>query len=392
MEGSIMYQIKCMNAISKVGTDLLTEQYQLTDELEQADALLVRSASLHEMELPKKLNAIARAGAGVNNIPLSQCAKEGIVVFNTPGANANAVKELVMAGLLLSSRDLIAGYNWVQENKTRETLAKDVEKEKKRFAGHEILGKKIGVIGLGAIGILVANMCDRMGMEVFGYDPYVSVEAAWNLSKRIHHSIQINEIFEQCDFITMHVPLLDSTRDMINQEAIDKMKDGVCILNFSRDALVDEEAMKKGLRSGKVHRYVTDFPTTGIAGEDGVITLPHLGASTEEAEDNCAKMAVKELMDYLENGNIKHSVNYPDCDMGICQVAFRVTILHENIPKMLSQFTALFGEEEVNITDMTNKSKNAWAYTMMDTDTQPSKELIDKLKQIPGVVKVRVIK
>lgn len=387
-----MYQIKCMNAISKEGTDLLTKNYELTEEFEEADALLVRSASLHEMELPKKLSAIARAGAGVNNIPIDECAKEGIVVFNTPGANANAVKELVMAGLLLSSRDLIDGCNWVRENHDKETLVKDVEKEKKRFAGHEIIGKKIGVIGLGAIGILVANMCDRMGMEVYGYDPFVSVDAAWSLSKRIHHSVHLDEIFEQCDFITLHVPLLDGTRGMIHQEAVCKMKDGVSILNFSRDALVQEEAVKEGLFSKKIHRYVTDFPTPAIAGVEGVIPLPHLGASTEEAEDNCAKMAVKELMDYLENGNIKHSVNYPDCDMGICRTAFRVTILHQNIPKMLSQFTSLFGEEEVNITDMTNKSKNEWAYTMVDTDTQPSNELIEKLKQIVGVVRVRVIK
>ena len=387
-----MYQIKCMNAISTEGTGLFTEQYEMTENLEQADALLVRSASLHEIELPNKLNAIARAGAGVNNIPLEQCAKEGIVVFNTPGANANAVKELVMAGLLLASRDLIVGHNWVRENYNRETLAKDVEKEKKRFAGHEILGKKIGVIGLGAIGILVANMCDRMGMEVYGYDPYVSVDAAWNLSKRIHHSMELDEIFEQCDFITLHVPLLDATRGVIDEKAVEKMKAGVSILNFSRDALVCDEAVKAGLVSKKIHRYVTDFPVPSIAGVDGVIPLPHLGASTEEAEDNCAKMAVKELMDYLENGNIKHSVNYPDCDMGICRSEFRVTILHQNIPKMLSQVTTLFGEEEVNITDMTNKSKGEWAYTMVDTDTQPSKDLIDKLKQIMGVVKVRVIK
>lgn len=387
-----MYQIKCMNAISKVGTDLLTDDYQLTEELAQADALLVRSASLHETEFPSNLNAIARAGAGVNNIPLDKCAEEGIVVFNTPGANANAVKELVMAGLLLSARDLIGGYNWVKANADRETLAKDVEKEKKRFAGTEIVGKKIGVIGLGAIGILVANMCDRMGMEVYGYDPYVSVDAAWNLSRRIHHIRNIDEIYEQCDYITLHVPLLDGTRGMINQAAIDKMKEGVCVLNFSRDALVDDDAMKVGLANGKVRHYVTDFPTPAIAGVDGVITLPHLGASTEEAEDNCAKMAVRELMDYLENGNIKNSVNYPDCDMGICKGAFRVTILHRNIPKMLSQFTTLFGEENVNITDMTNKSKKEWAYTMLDTDVQPSKELVEKLKQIEGIVKIRIIK
>lgn len=387
-----MYQIKCMNAISKVGTDLLTEDYQLTEELAQADALLVRSASLHETEFPSSLNAIARAGAGVNNIPLDKCAEAGIVVFNTPGANANAVKELVMAGLLLSARDLIGGYNWVKANADRETLAKDVEKEKKRFAGTEIVGKKIGVIGLGAIGILVANMCDRMGMEVYGYDPYVSVDAAWNLSRRIHHIRNIDEIYEQCDYITLHVPLLDGTRGMINQAAIDKMKEGVCVLNFSRDALVDDDAMKAGLTNGKVRHYVTDFPTPAIAGVDGVITLPHLGASTEEAEDNCAKMAVHELMDYLENGNIKNSVNYPDCDMGICKGAFRVTILHRNIPKMLSQFTTLFGEENVNITDMTNKSKKEWAYTMLDTEVQPSKELVEKLKQIEGIVKIRIIK
>lgn len=387
-----MYQIKCMNAISKVGTDLLTDDYQLTEELAQADALLVRSASLHETEFPSSINAIARAGAGVNNIPLDKCAEEGIVVFNTPGANANAVKELVMAGLLLSARDLIGGYNWVKANADRETLAKDVEKEKKRFAGTEIVGKKIGVIGLGAIGILVANMCDRMGMEVYGYDPYVSVDAAWNLSRRIHHIRNIDEIYEQCDYITLHVPLLDGTRSMINQAAIDKMKEGVCVLNFSRDALVDDDAMKAGLSNGKVRHYVTDFPTPAIAGVDGVITLPHLGASTEEAEDNCAKMAVRELMDYLENGNIKNSVNYPDCDMGVCKGAFRVTILHRNIPKMLSQFTTLFGEENVNITDMTNKSKKEWAYTMLDTDVQPSKELVEKLKQIEGIVKIRIIK
>lgn len=387
-----MYQIKCMNAISKVGTDLLTDDYQLTEELAQADALLVRSASLHETEFPSSLNAIARAGAGVNNIPLDKCAEAGIVVFNTPGANANAVKELVMAGLLLSARDLIGGYNWVKANADKETLAKDVEKEKKRFAGTEIVGKKIGVIGLGAIGILVANMCDRMGMEVYGYDPYVSVDAAWNLSRRIHHIRNIDEIYEQCDYITLHVPLLDGTRGMINQAAIDKMKEGVCVLNFSRDALVDDDAMKVGLANGKVRHYVTDFPTPAIAGVDGVITLPHLGASTEEAEDNCAKMAVRELMDYLENGNIKNSVNYPDCDMGVCKGAFRVTILHRNIPKMLSQFTTLFGEENVNITDMTNKSKKEWAYTMLDTDVQPSKELVEKLKQIEGIVKIRIIK
>lgn len=387
-----MYQIKCMNVISKVGTDLLTDDYQLTEELAQADALLVRSASLHETEFPSSLNAIARAGAGVNNIPLDKCAEAGIVVFNTPGANANAVKELVMAGLLLSARDLIGGYNWVKANADKETLAKDVEKEKKRFAGTEIVGKKIGVIGLGAIGILVANMCDRMGMEVYGYDPYVSVDAAWNLSRRIHHIRNIDEIYEQCDYITLHVPLLDGTRGMINQAAIDKMKEGVCVLNFSRDALVDDEAMKAGIDGGKVRHYVTDFPTLAIAGVDGVITLPHLGASTEEAEDNCAKMAVRELMDYLENGNIKNSVNYPDCDMGVCKGAFRVTILHRNIPKMLSQFTTLFGEENVNITDMTNKSKKEWAYTMLDTDVQPSKELVEKLKQIEGIVKIRIIK
>ena len=387
-----MYQIKCMNVISKMGTELLTDQYQVTEQLEEANAVLVRSASLHEIKLPKEVLAVARAGAGVNNIPLNQCAEDGVVVFNTPGANANAVKELVMAALLVSSRDLIAGSQWVQEHKSDETLAKDVEKEKKKFAGHEIQGRKIGVIGLGAIGILVANMCDRMGMEVFGYDPYVSVDAAWNLSKRVHHSKKIEELYEQCDFITMHVPLLDSTREMIDEEALLKMKDGVNILNFSRDALVKEEAMKQALESKKVHRYVTDFPTTGLAAVEGVISFPHLGASTEEAEDNCAKMAVVELMDYLENGNIRNSVNYPDCNMGICQSAFRVTILHRNIPKMLSQFTTLFAEEDVNIADMTNKSKKEWAYTMLDTDTPPSKELVDKLKQINGVIKVRVIK
>lgn len=386
-----MYQIKCMNPISAVGTDLLNHNYEVIEDVEQADAILVRSASLHDIEFPKSLRAIARAGAGVNNIPLDECAEKGIVVFNTPGANANAVKEIVIAGLLMASRDLLGGNQWVKENADRETLTKDMEKEKKRFAGNEILGKKIGVIGLGAIGILVANMCDRMGMEVFGYDPYVSVDAAWNLSKRVHHTIQINEIYEQCDYITLHVPLLDGTKEMINEEAVAKMKEDICILNFSRDALVSEQAIKAGLESGRIKHYITDFPTNGLAGQKGVIAFPHLGASTEEAEDNCAKMAVKELKNYLENGNIKNSVNYPNCDMGVCQEGFRITILHKNIPSMLSQFTSLLAEENVNIEDMINKSKKKWAYTMLDTNTQLSKDVIEHLKQIDGVVRVRVI-
>ncbi len=386
-----MYKYKCLNPIAKFGLDHFTREYKEVEEIEEADALLVRSAAMHDMDLPDNLYAIARAGAGVNNIPMGKCAEQGIVVFNTPGANANGVKELVLAGLLLASRDIIGGVNWVQSERQNEEIAQLAEKQKKQFAGHEIQGKKLGIIGLGAIGVQVANSAIHLGMEVLGYDPYISVEAAWNLSRNIRHITNVDDIYRECDYITIHVPLLDSTKKMINEMAIEKMKDGVVVLNFARDLLVDEDAMVLALKQGKVKRYVTDFPNTNIAGAKGTIVIPHLGASTEEAEENCARMAVKELRCYLEHGNISNSVNYPSCDMGVPAYPARVAICHKNIKHMLSQFTNLMGEENHNIANMTNKSRGDYAYSMFDLESQASPELLRKLEAIEGVLKVRVI-
>ncbi|HIQ96343.1 MAG TPA: phosphoglycerate dehydrogenase [Candidatus Limivivens merdigallinarum] len=386
-----MLKYHCLNPISQVGLSLLGEGFERTEHLGEADAVLVRSANMHDLELPPCLEAVARAGAGVNNIPLDKCAEKGIVVFNTPGANANGVKELVLAGLFLASRDIVGGINWVQSQSGNEDVAKAAEKEKKHFAGCEIKGKKLGIIGLGAIGVLVANAAVNLEMEVYGYDPYISVDAAWNLSKEIHHIEKVEDIYKECDYITIHVPLLDSTRKMINQEAIDMMKDGVIVLNFARDLLVDEEAMLDGLKSGKVKRYVSDFPNTVTAGQKGAIVIPHLGASTEESEDNCAKMAAEEMIDYLKNGNIRHSVNYPDCDMGVCQDQCRIAINHRNIKNMIGQFTTLFGEGDINITRMVNKSRKDYAYSLFDLETELPADLLEKLKNIEGVLKVRVL-
>jgi len=386
-----MYQYKCLNQIAQTGLDQFTRDYARTEELEEADAVLVRSASLHDMEFPGRLQAIARAGAGVNNIPLGKCAEHGVVVFNTPGANANGVKELVIAGLLLAARDIVGGVNWVQSERMNEELSSLAEKKKKQFAGHEIEGKKLGIIGLGAIGVKVANAAVHLGMEVLGYDPYISVDAAWNLSRSIRHITNVEEIYRECDYITIHVPLLDSTRRMINADAIEKMKDGVVVLNFARDILVDEEAMVLALKTGKVSRYVTDFPNTTTAGAKGAIVIPHLGACTEEAEESCARMAVKELRDYLENGNIKNSVNYPNCDMGVPSYPARVAICHRNVKNMLSQFTTILGEENYNIGNMTNKSRGDYAYSMFDLESPASPELIRRLETVEGVLKVRVI-
>lgn len=327
-----MFKINCLNPISQIGLESLTENYTLTDHVEEAEGILVRSAVMHDMELPDSLLAVARAGAGTNNIPLEKCAEKGIVVFNTPGANANGVKELVIAGMLLASRDVVGGIEWVKNSAADENIAKAAEKEKKKFAGTEIEGKKLGVIGLGAVGAKVANAAVSLGMEVYGYDPYLSVAAAWSLSSQVKHVTNEEDIYTQCDFITIHVPLLDATKNTIDAEAVSKMKDGVVILNFARDLLVDEKAVLEGIASGKVSRYVSDFPNPVTAGQPGCIVIPHLGASTEEAEDNCAKMAVQELMDYLENGNIKNSVNYPSCDMGVCTKAGRVAIFHKILP------------------------------------------------------------
>ena len=387
-----MRNIYCFNAISKYGTDRLTADYALTDDLARAEGVLVRSAALHETEFGDSLLAIARAGAGVNNIPLDRCANEGIVVFNTPGANANGVKELVIAGLLLAARDVVGGIEWCKENKEDANIAKTVEKAKKAFAGYEIKGKKLGVIGLGAIGAEVANTAAALGMEVYGYDPYISINAAWALSRDVKHITSVDTIYQECDYITVHVPLLDSTRGMINGQTIGQMKDGVVVLNFARDLLVDDDAMAAALETEKVRRYVTDFPNPKSVAMKNVIAIPHLGASTEESEDNCAKMAVEELMDYLENGNIRNSVNYPNCDMGVCHAASRVAVLHLNVPNMIGQITGILAAGNVNISDMTNKSRDKYAYTLLDLENPAEEDMVEKVKAIKGVLRVRVLK
>lgn len=387
-----MVNVNCLNNIASVGLDLFSDDYNTESSFEDAQAVLVRSAKMHDMELGDNLLAIARAGAGVNNIPLDKCAESGIVVFNTPGANANAVKEQVLAAMLLASRDLIGGNEWVKANKDDADIAKATEKAKKAFAGQEIKGKKLGVIGLGAIGQLVANAAIALGMEVYGYDPYISVDTAWKLSREIKHIANVEDIFKECDYITLHVPLLDSTKGMISKDSIAMMKDGVVLLNFSRDLLVDETALIDTLETGKVKKYVTDFANPTVAGAKNTLVTPHLGASTAESEDNCACMAVKELRDYLENGNIHNSVNYPNCDMGICGVAGRIAINHKNVVNMISQFATVLGGAGMNISDMTNKSKGDYAYTLIDLETPATQEIIDKLDEIEGVLKVRIIK
>ena len=387
-----MRKIHCLNAIANVGTDIFDENYKLTDNIEEADAIMVRSAAMGDMEFSENLLAIARAGAGVNNIPLERCADAGIVVFNTPGANANGVKELVICGMLLAARDVVGGIEWTRSIKDSDTIAKDVEKGKKNFAGGEIKGKKLGVIGLGAIGAEVANAAASLGLEVLGYDPFISVNAAWRLSRKIKPITDINEIFKECDYITLHVPLTDDNRGMIGKNSIPQMKDGVVILNFARDLLVDDDEMEKALESGKVARYVTDFPNTKSARMEKAIVIPHLGASTQESEDNCAVMAANELVDYLENGNIKNSVNFPSCDMGVCQVEGRVALLHQNIPNMIGQITSAFAKNGYNISDLTNKSKGSKAYTLIDIESKASDSLINELNAIEGILKVRVIK
>ncbi len=387
-----MYNVHYLNKISPKGTALWTDDYQTTDHPDNADAILVRSAAMHDMELPENLMAVARAGAGVNNIPLAACAEKGIVVFNTPGANANSVKELALCGMLLASRDIVGGINWVQTIKDDPTVAKLVEKGKSKFAGHEIRHKNLGVIGLGAIGGPLANSARKLGMHVYGCDPFISIDAAWHLDSHVTRVKTREEIYENSDIITLHVPLMDDTRKMIDAEAISKMRDGVIILNFARDALVDDDALAEALASGKVAKYVTDFPNARTAGLPGVIAIPHLGASTEESEDNCAKMAVDQVMNYLENGNIVNSVNYPNCDMGVCHAAGRLTLLHKNIPNMLGRFTGVLATENLNIAGLMNKSKGEYAYTMLDLDHPASSAVVEALKGIEGVIKVRVIK
>ncbi|MDD6156450.1 MAG: phosphoglycerate dehydrogenase [Lachnospiraceae bacterium] len=387
-----MFNYACLNPIAGVGLDLFSDEYKKVEELKDADAVLVRSAAMHDLDLGDKVLAVARAGAGVNNIPLDKCAQQGVVVFNTPGANANGVKELVFAGMLYASRDIVGGIDWCLENQNDENIAKTAEKQKKNFAGTEISGKKLGVIGLGAIGVLVANAAIHMGMEVYGYDPYISVNAAWSLNRQIKHVTDVNDIYRECDFITIHVPLLDSTKKMINAEAIALMKPTAIVLNFARDLLVDEEAMVDALAAGKVRKYVSDFPNTTTVGAKGCIVTPHLGASTEESEDNCAIMAVREIRDYLENGNIVHSVNYPDNSMGACTAAGRIGILHKNIKGMIGQYTTLLGEAGINVADLSDKGKGDYAYAIIDLDSPITQDVVEKLSAIDGVLRVRVVK
>ena len=386
-----MYKYHCLNPIAEVGLNQFKDEYAAVSHMDDADAVLVRSAAMHDLEFGDNLKVIARAGAGVNNIPLERCAEEGIVVFNTPGANANGVKELVLAGMLLASRDVIGGINWVQEHEEDGDIAKQAEKAKKAFAGCEIEGKKLGVIGLGAIGVLVANAATHLGMDVYGYDPYLSVDAAWKLSRNIYHAKTTEEIYKECDYITIHVPALDSTKGMINKNAISLMKEGVVVLNFARDVLVNEEDMIDALISGKVKKYVTDFPNPVITGVKNAIVIPHLGASTEESEDNCAKMAVKEVIEFLENGNIRNSVNYPNCEMGLRGEHTRITIMHRNVPNMIGQFSAILAEDGINIANMTNKSKGAYAYTIIDVENDITPDIISDIQGVNDVLRVRVI-
>lgn len=387
-----MNQYFCLNPIAKVGLDLFSEDYKKVEDINEADAVLVRSAAMHDMELPENLLAVARAGAGVNNIPLEKCAEKGIVVFNTPGANANGVKELVLAAMLYGSRDLVGGIKWCLDNKDDENIAKTTEKEKKNFAGTEIMGKKLGVIGLGAIGVLVANAAAHLGMEVYGYDPYISVNAAWSLSRSVKHISNIEDIYRDCDYITIHVPLLENTKKMINEKAIAMMKPTAVVLNFSRDSLVDEDAMVAALAEDKIKAYISDFPNPKTVGKKGCIVTPHLGASTAESEDNCAMMAVREIRDYMENGNIVHSVNFPDCSMGSCLTAGRVGILHRNVSGMISQYTTIFGDAGINIASMANTSKGEYAYALLDVDSPVTDEVLAKLAATEGVLRVRKVK
>lgn len=387
-----MYKIKCLNPISKYGLNLLNDQYELVEDVTEAEGILVRSASMHEMELPDGLEAVARAGAGVNNIPLDKCAEKGIVVFNTPGANANGVKELVMAGLFLSSRDIIGGINWVKDNASDPAIGKSMEKAKKQFAGSEVKGKTLGIVGLGAIGIMVANTAVHLGMKVIGYDPYISVYSALHLSTHVQVCEKLEDMASQCDFLSVHVPLLDSTKGMINQTIFDVMKDGAVVLNFARDLLVNDDDLEVALKSGKVKCYVTDFPNAKTANMEHVIAIPHLGASTEESEDNCAIMAVQEMMDYLENGNISNSVNYPKCNMGPVKGPVRLAVFNKNVPNMIGQFTSVLANDGINIASMANTSKGNLAYTLLDADQDISDEVVEKLRAIPEVFKVRVIR
>lgn len=382
-----MYNILTLNKIAECGLNQLDENYKITDDAQfDADGIILRSFNMHEMELGNNLKAIARAGAGTNNIPIEKCTQKGIAVFNTPGANANAVKELVIGSLFLASRDVVGGIAWAN-TLSGDDVAKQVEKGKSNFAGNEILGKTLGVIGLGAIGILVANAALKLGMKVIGYDPYLSVDAALKLSSHAKRANDINEIFENSDFITIHVPLMDSTKNTICKETLDKCKDGVKILNFARGGLVNADDIKAAIASGKVSKYIVDFPDENTINQPGIIPIPHLGASTEESEDNCAVMAAQEIKEYLETGNIKNSVNLPNCSLPVSGVG-RVAIIHQNKPNVIAKFTDAMSV--VNIADMINKSRGEVAYTIMNTDHEITDEIVQKLNAIDEVIAVRV--
>ncbi len=386
-----MYKIKTYNKISKSGLEVFDDKYTIGDEVENADGAIVRSASLHDTQFPKSLLAIARAGAGTNNIPIDDCTSKGIVVFNTPGANANAVKELVIVGMLIGSRRVISAIEWAKTLKGEgENVSKLVEKGKSAFTGPELKGKKLGVIGLGAIGVLVANAANHLGMKVYGYDPYLSVNSAWNLTHNAVHIYDIKDIFEKCDYITLHVPLTDSTKNLINADAIAKMKDGVRIMNFARGGLVNSADVIAALQSGKIASYVTDFPSDDLLGVDGVVAIPHLGASTPESEDNCAQMAASELIDYIENGNITNSVNLPEITLPRSG-KYRICVIHKNIPNMITSITGIVATNNINIENMLNKSRGDYAYTMVDVSDVDADHIIEKLEEIDGVIKARVI-
>jgi D-3-phosphoglycerate dehydrogenase len=383
-------KVNCLNPIAKVGLDIFTDDYVISDDFQSADAVLVRSASMHDKEFSENLLAIARAGAGYNNIPFESCGEKGIVVFNTPGANANGVKDLFVAGLMLTARDIAGGMNWVRENKDDPEISVKMEKAKKQFAGTEVRGKKLGVIGLGAIGVLAANIGNRLGMDVYGVDPYLSVEHALNMSRDVTMVKTYDEIYNICDYITIHAPLNDETKEMLNKDAFEKMN-GTVIINLARDVLVNDDDMKEALESGKVRKYVTDFPNAKTANMEGVIATPHLGASTEESEDNCAIMAVNEIRDFIENGSIINSVNYPTCDVGPVSTKSRITVMHKNVPKMLTQFTGIFSEEGINIENMMNKSRENYAYSVFDIKAEVPETFIERLNAIDGVIRVRII-
>ncbi len=382
-----MYKIKILNTISEVGLNKFTDKYLISEDFNDEDAILLRSENIHEYNFNENVKAIARAGAGVNNIPIDKCSEKGIVVFNTPGANANAVKELVFAGLLLGSRGIYEGMQWVQTQKDNENIAKDTEKQKKLYSGNELMHKNLGIIGLGSIGVQVANLAIDFGMNVYGYDPFISLANAWNLSRNVHHSDTIDEILKKCDFISLHIPLNDKTKNIINYDVISKMKPNVKILNFSRDGLVDADALLKGIEEGIISKYITDFPVQKLIGNENVLIFPHLGASTEESEDNCAFLAVKQTMDYLERGNITNSINLPDCSMEIYD-HIRICCIHKNVPKMLTQISDALSAANVNIENLMNKSKNELAYTMVDVAETVDDEIINKIKQIPGIIRV----